>query len=54
MTQLVDGNWGVHAIIPKAIFDTGRRRALSSAKPRRALAAAKQLHKQLAYAKSTA
>jgi hypothetical protein len=21
MTQLVDGNWGVHAIVPKAIFD---------------------------------
>ena len=54
MTQLVDGNWGVHAIIPKAIFESGRRRALSSAKPRRALAAAKQLHKQLAHAKSTA
>ena len=43
MTQLVDGNWGVHAIVPKAIFaDKGRRRALS-AKPRLALAAAKQL-----------
>ena len=54
MTQLVDGNWGVHAIIPKVIFESGRRRALSSAKPRRALAAAKQLHKQLAHAKSTA
>lgn len=34
MTQLVDGNWGVHAIVPKAIFADGRqgRRALS-AKP---------------------
>lgn len=21
MTQLVDGNWGVHAIVPKAIFN---------------------------------
>ena len=32
MTQLVDGNWGVHAIVPKAIFADGRqgRRALSA------------------------
>ena len=30
MTQLVDGNWGVHALVPKAIFDThGVRRALT-------------------------
>ena len=21
MTQLVDGNWGVHSVIPKAIFE---------------------------------
>lgn len=21
MTQLVDGNWGVHAIVPKSVFD---------------------------------
>ena len=24
MTQLVDGNWGVHAVVPKAIFARGR------------------------------
>lgn len=22
MTQLVDGNWGVHALVPKAIFES--------------------------------
>ena len=52
MTQLVDGNWGVHAIIPKAIFaDESRRRALS-AKPgpwRRQLEAAAA---QLAHSKA--
>jgi hypothetical protein len=26
MTQLVDGNWGVHAIVPKAIFDLADER----------------------------
>ena len=31
MTQLVDGNWGVHAIVPKAMFaDDRRRRKLST------------------------
>jgi len=25
MTQLVDGNWGVHAVVPKAVFEGGRR-----------------------------
>jgi acetamidase/formamidase len=25
MTQLVDGNWGVHAVVPKAIFEGGRK-----------------------------
>lgn len=27
MTQLVDGNWGVHAVVPKAIFDVENARA---------------------------
>lgn len=22
MTQVVDGNWGVHAVVPKAMFET--------------------------------
>lgn len=25
MTQLVDGNWGVHAVVPKAVFEGGRK-----------------------------
>merc|ERR1712178_108564 len=25
MTQLVDGNWGVHSVIPKSIFEAGER-----------------------------
>ena len=28
MTQLVDGNWGVHAVVPKAIFAAGASRRL--------------------------
>merc|ERR1739846_101635 len=26
MTQLVDGNWGVHAVVPKAIFEGGSKK----------------------------
>ena len=35
MTQLVDGNWGVYGLVPKAVFDpvhTRRALALSQAK----------------------
>ena len=28
MTQLVDGNWGVHAVVPKSIFAAGASRRL--------------------------
>mmetsp|Transcript_2116 Transcript_2116/g.4142 ORF Transcript_2116/g.4142 Transcript_2116/m.4142 type:complete len:91 (-) Transcript_2116:667-939(-) len=27
ITQVVDGNWGVHAVVPKAIFDVENPRA---------------------------
>jgi acetamidase/formamidase len=29
MTQLVDGNWGVHSVIPKAVFEAGLKRSKS-------------------------
>ena len=31
MTQLVDGNWGMHAVIPKSIFEGVERNAACSA-----------------------
>ena len=31
MTQLVDGNWGMHALIPKSIFEGVERKAACSA-----------------------
>jgi len=33
ITQLVDGNWGVHAVVPKSIFDVSRRALAVSSKP---------------------
>ena len=35
MTQLVDGNWGVHAVVPKAIFE-GARTSKSAKSPKSA------------------
>lgn len=29
MTQLVDGNWGVHSVIPKAVFEAGLKKSKS-------------------------
>ncbi|KAL7517048.1 hypothetical protein ACHAWX_002009 [Stephanocyclus meneghinianus] len=29
MTQLVDGNWGVHSVIPKAVFEAGLKESKS-------------------------
>ena len=40
MTQLVDGNWGVHGIVPKAIFADAARRRLHEKKIAAAAAAA--------------
>lgn len=31
MTQLVDGNWGVHALIPKGIFEGVERKSACEA-----------------------
>ena len=31
MTQLVDGNWGMHALIPKSIFEGVKRNAACAA-----------------------
>jgi acetamidase/formamidase len=58
MTQLVDGNWGVHALVPKAIFMEERRRQLAPAsatakknKMRKLMDAAKSLKKPKALRK---
>ena len=34
MTQLVDGNWGVHGIVPKSVFPSSSRRSLSESAPK--------------------
>ncbi|KAL7511295.1 hypothetical protein ACHAXN_008209 [Cyclotella atomus] len=36
MTQLVDGNWGVHSVIPKKVFDAGLKKKAKSGKRTRA------------------
>ncbi len=32
MTQLVDGNWGVHAVVPKVIFEGGKKKTPKKSK----------------------
>lgn len=35
MTQLVDGNWGVHSVIPKKVFETGLKKGKAGKRARK-------------------
>jgi len=34
ITQLVDGNWGVHAVVPKAVFEVETKKTSKKSKKR--------------------